>query len=87
MPTRRKPLQIIDHLAAIPVFHDEAAEVAYWGTHRLSDTLLSQMQPLGDDAAPPARATSSITLRMDPTPSWHGSKRSLSSARFPISDC
>ena len=67
MPKRTEPLQIIDQLADIPDFEDEAAEAAFWGTHRLSNALLDQMQPLDAAVAPPARATKSGTLRIDPT--------------------
>ncbi|MGH2411094.1 MAG: CopG family antitoxin [Chloroflexota bacterium] len=66
MPKRIEPLEIVDNLADIPAFSDEAEEAAFWGTHRLSDTLLDRMQPLGADVTPPARATTSITLRVDP---------------------
>ena len=66
MPKRIEPLEIVDNLADIPDFPDEGEEDAFWGGHRLSDTLLDQMQPLGADVAPPARATASITLGVDP---------------------
>jgi len=66
MPKRIEPLEIVDNLADIPDFPDEGEEAAFWGSHRLSDTLLDQMQPLEADVAPPARATTSITLRVDP---------------------
>lgn len=66
MPKHNDPLHIIDKLADIPVFHDEAEEAAFWGTHRLSDALLDEMQPLEAAVAPPAHATTSVTLRMDP---------------------
>ena len=65
MPKRPAPLQIIDDFADIPPFRDEREEAAFWGTHRLSDALLDQMQPLGADVAPLARATTSITVRID----------------------
>ncbi|HZS86936.1 MAG TPA: CopG family antitoxin [Chloroflexota bacterium] len=61
-----EPLHVINDLADIPAFHDEAEEAAFWRVHRLSDALLAQMQPLGDDVAPRARATKSVTLRIDP---------------------
>jgi predicted DNA binding CopG/RHH family protein len=66
MMERTEPLQIVNDLADIPAFHDEAEEAAFWRVHRLSDALLAQMQPLDDDVAPPARATKSVTLRIDP---------------------
>lgn len=66
MSKRNTPLHIIDKFADIPVFQDEAEEAAFWGTHRLSDALLDEMQPLESTVAPPARATTSVTLRMDP---------------------
>jgi predicted transcriptional regulator len=66
MSKRAEQVEIIETLAAIPAFRDEAAEAAFWATHRLSATLLDQMQPLDGDNAPPARASKSVTLRMDP---------------------
>src|SRR5437764_743407 len=65
-PSSVEPLQIVARLGDIPPFRDEAEEAAFWSTHRLSDALLDQMQPLGADVAPPARTTISVTLRMDP---------------------
>src|SRR6185312_13341614 len=66
MPKRRAPLQIIHQLADIPAFADEAQEAAFWGTHRLSASLLEQPAPPTAEAAPPARATKSVTLRVEP---------------------
>ena len=66
MPERRAPLQIIDQFADIPAFADEAQETTFWGTHRLGAALLEKMAPLGAEVAPPARASKSVTLRVDP---------------------
>jgi hypothetical protein len=69
-PQPRQPDLIpVERLEHIPAFADEDEEDQCWGTHRLGDALLDQMQPVppeGDEWAPPAwpRVTRSVPLRL-----------------------
>jgi CopG antitoxin of type II toxin-antitoxin system len=58
-------LEVIEDLADIPVFTSEAEEAAYWGTHTLSEQLLTQMRPLSEADAPRPRKSRATSIRMD----------------------
>ena len=52
---RRPLLKQVDRLDEIPEFQTEAEEAEFWSTHRFSDRMLEQMQPLPADLLPPPR--------------------------------
>ena len=50
----------------VPAFQTEAEEADFWATHTLSDGLLDEMGPIGDDVLPPARGrTRPVAVRFD----------------------
>jgi hypothetical protein len=53
MTEQRSQTILIHHIDEIPQFADEGEEAAYWRTHRFSDELIEQAEPLPAEAFPP----------------------------------
>ncbi len=60
---RKIPINSVDE---IPQFANEAEEDEFWTTHRFSDAMWDQAEPLQPDEAPPTRPrTKAVVLHLD----------------------
>ena len=57
-------METIDNFDQVPEFENEAAEAAFWSTHRLGGPALEQMGPLPEEFLP-VRRTRPVAVRFD----------------------
>jgi len=63
---RRTNKAVVKRFEEIPPFHSEEEEAQFWAEHELSDDLLSEMQPLGEDVLPaPRTAARPVSVRFE----------------------
>jgi len=53
---RQKNNTVVERLEDVPAFGSEEEEARFWSEHELSDDLLAEMRPLGEDVLPAPRA-------------------------------